>query len=53
MKSRYFASLSILAVEAMSVPAHAGRPIPPDQAELGRDGKGDPCSSTRDRKSVV
>lgn len=47
MKSRYFASLSILAVAAMSAPAHAGRPIPPDQAELGRDGKGDPCSSTR------
>ncbi len=48
MKSRLFTTLSLLAVATMSSPAMASsRPTLPDQAELGRDSKGDPCAAAR------
>ncbi|MDE2595331.1 MAG: CHAT domain-containing protein [Sphingomonadales bacterium] len=47
MKRRLASSLSIIALAALPSPAQAGRPTPPDQAELGRDGKGDPCAISR------
>lgn len=47
MKARLLASLSLVAVLAAPGTAFASRPKLPDQAELGRDSKGDPCSVQR------
>lgn len=47
MKARLLASLSLIAVLAAPTPAMASRPKLPDQAELGRDSKGDPCNVQR------
>lgn len=47
MKARLLASLSLVAVLAAPTAAFASRPKLPDQAELGRDSKGDPCSVQR------
>lgn len=47
MKARLLASLSLVAALAAPAPALASRPKLPDQAELGRDSKGDPCSVQR------
>lgn len=48
MKARLLASIALAGVLAAPLPALASRPKLPDQAELGRDSKGDPCVVQRD-----
>ena len=47
MKSALISTLSLIALVSLPATAHAKRPRLPEQAELGRDSKGDPCNVTR------
>lgn len=49
MKIRFSTSLSLIALAAVSLPStsFAAPVVLPDQAELGRNGAGDPCVATR------
>lgn len=47
MTYRLISTLSLIALASVPAPALAKRASLPDQAELGRDSKGDPCTAVR------